>query len=864
MGKCLFNSVAGDHIQVESFPQGVSLVVIPATPPFEDGVMDLFQLNLRHSSALLFAKAIEAGEEYATRDGLTSIFLLQGTAVLEFKQQYHPGSVFRCDLGPIGTQRLLTFFRATLKGDTIATVGRVSLDFPKKKLGRNDQCPCGSGKKYKKCHLGRPFDLPDELHLLQGIDDPYIASYLEAVRSDPRLLQDPDFLNGIATALGTLRLFDDALVFSEKALSIHRSPHYLLNYAVTLATQNRHQEALQILKEVPKDSTRKSIISANILQDMGAHEKAILLYEKAIEEEPQFFLPYVGILDSLKSLDSPLYEYWLNRGIRAVPTSAYIGIEYCYFLKNTMRLNELADADWIDGLSAESGRSDMIGRNADDPKRIIEAQLFRATAVVAVSENQEDLEDALAILAAANESWHLCDPAKLLVFTVANLGRPDLIEAPYQRICPHCREHGLGIPPQIESIRARAFIACDKYAEAVACCKVALKALPECELTLWDYWWALDELDHREEAVEVATTLYRLAPNTPQLRYNLGFLCGNIGSLGRAIHYYEEQLRTQSDHIYAAENVTFLYLLAANFESAREMWYRVLKGFREYYVPEPATDFDLCDGFIALKDEKFQRLLKAAEGSVGNHSYSIDLSTLNHASEPLIGSYIRIGKPKYSMADLLSTIHGDSPEKFADLRFDLQAQERGDFSPEIASLRKLIPYFDYLPLAARTSLIEAQHRMTLGNCADFSPVVVSLAKAVEIALKVLVFDAFREFFSKRFNSEIELESAKKDKKYDLVSRLCRFVSDGFHLEMGSMVLSLQLSTGKTAARLALLRSLNLFITNAGRAQLIEKDTLALMGDLASRFRNPAAHSDIFRREEAEEARGIVVTILAAF
>ena len=23
-------------------------------------------------------------------------------------------------------------------------------------IGRNDPCPCGSGKKYKKCHLGMP------------------------------------------------------------------------------------------------------------------------------------------------------------------------------------------------------------------------------------------------------------------------------------------------------------------------------------------------------------------------------------------------------------------------------------------------------------------------------------------------------------------------------------------------------------------------------------------------------------------------------------------------------------------------------------------------------------------------------------
>lgn len=24
------------------------------------------------------------------------------------------------------------------------------------KVGRNDPCPCGSGKKFKKCHLGQP------------------------------------------------------------------------------------------------------------------------------------------------------------------------------------------------------------------------------------------------------------------------------------------------------------------------------------------------------------------------------------------------------------------------------------------------------------------------------------------------------------------------------------------------------------------------------------------------------------------------------------------------------------------------------------------------------------------------------------
>ncbi|MEC9071302.1 MAG: SEC-C metal-binding domain-containing protein [Myxococcota bacterium] len=32
-------------------------------------------------------------------------------------------------------------------------------------MGRNDECPCGSGRKFKKCHAGRE----DELEmLLQG------------------------------------------------------------------------------------------------------------------------------------------------------------------------------------------------------------------------------------------------------------------------------------------------------------------------------------------------------------------------------------------------------------------------------------------------------------------------------------------------------------------------------------------------------------------------------------------------------------------------------------------------------------------------------------------------------------------------
>jgi preprotein translocase subunit SecA len=32
---------------------------------------------------------------------------------------------------------------------------RDDLASEEKKIGRNDPCPCGSGKKYKKCHMGK-------------------------------------------------------------------------------------------------------------------------------------------------------------------------------------------------------------------------------------------------------------------------------------------------------------------------------------------------------------------------------------------------------------------------------------------------------------------------------------------------------------------------------------------------------------------------------------------------------------------------------------------------------------------------------------------------------------------------------------
>ncbi|MAE28149.1 MAG: hypothetical protein CMJ87_04075 [Planctomycetes bacterium] len=53
------------------------------------------------------------------------------------------------------------------------------------KVSRNSPCPCGSGRKYKKCHLGREFDLPIELERLSGISDPHVQRELSLAKARP-------------------------------------------------------------------------------------------------------------------------------------------------------------------------------------------------------------------------------------------------------------------------------------------------------------------------------------------------------------------------------------------------------------------------------------------------------------------------------------------------------------------------------------------------------------------------------------------------------------------------------------------------------------------------------------------------------
>jgi SEC-C motif len=51
-----------------------------------------------------------------------------------------------------------------------------------KKIGRNDPCPCGSGKKYKKCHMGKE----DEM-VLSGLEETSLSEMAARITSLPQV-----------------------------------------------------------------------------------------------------------------------------------------------------------------------------------------------------------------------------------------------------------------------------------------------------------------------------------------------------------------------------------------------------------------------------------------------------------------------------------------------------------------------------------------------------------------------------------------------------------------------------------------------------------------------------------------------------
>lgn len=853
-------SESGDTLGLDVIGEGLMMIIIPLSPPL-DSALDIFYCGLRFTSATKMLDRLNRGEPYVTDDGKVAIETHQGKISFRFAYDHNPNAHFRSLLSESSSTEFLSIVRDGLAGELDA-FPELDFEIASKKVGRNELCPCGSGRKFKKCCLRKDFSdiIPNELRFAESATDVGLRKLMDLARSKPSVLYASSFWSALGTRAGLLSKHVEAKTCLAKAHSIDPVDHVVtVNLAVTLHNLDDTVGALQMLETVPHGCARKEIVTANILQDLGRHTEAIPLYEAAIDLEPEFYLPYARLLGSLSD-DDPLYEHWLEKARHTLPKSAWIARTYCLFLLRNGRLNELADATWIDTLESEAGRSDVIGRNADDPKLIVESQLFRRAARLFSGEDLGLLEDSVDVLRCANKEWNLCDIAKLLATVASNAGRPTLVEQSFGRICSLCRTNNVGLRGSLDTYLAVAHLNAAEFKLSSEHADRSLAIAPDNPEALWCKWWSLDELGKVEDSILFAEHLLAVDPDCENLPYNLGWLCGKVGWFGRSKHYYLIQLKSDATHLLALENMVFTHLVEGEIDGASRCWGDFESHFQSIAITSCDDDEerDKAIRHLTAKRRKFDELTGLAERTKGSTSYAIDMINANNITNPRLGADTRLGGVKFSVEELIKGL--GHPLESRDILFQLEMMRRGDLSLIVNQIATEVPSWKSIPDAAQAALLEAEKRVSESGSHDSSPEVVSFAKAVEITLKHKVFESYRTKYGSRHDTTMHAKAASKDNR---ARKFANFVTTGHHIELGSMGFVLDLCNDPTASHLLLIESFKTFIsTDLGLPKLLDATTLSDLKTLASTFRNPAAHSNRHTTKEAETTRNLALSVLS--
>lgn len=870
-------SKQGDRITAAPNDHGFGLYVIPAVPPFDDAVLDVFQLGLKFSSLARLRSTLRSGKPFVTDDARTKILIGGGEATLRFAATHERGKWFDTVLDKRSTDVLLSAIDDTLAGRVaaVSNQGLVPSGAVSVRVGRNAPCPCGSGSKYKKCceraavpAMGDVRDTERVKAIIAGVDDAHVLFLENYASQRPSELRSERFWDDLGIALSSVGYHDRALMAFSRGLDLAPTDEPLLsNLAVTYEQLGDIPRALAILETVPAGSPQVAVIRGNVLAAAGRIAEAAPFYEEAIREEPEFDLPYLNLIRCLEQLGDPARELWVERAVHAVRTPA-VAAMWARQLFMADRLEELAEADWIDGLRSNAGDNRMLGRRHDDPASIIQAQVWRAVGLLVREPSLATLQHAAALLPAFREVERSCDPARLILQAATELGAVVVVDQAYSLICDDCKkQYG---PGGWRARRGFAYAQLQEWNHAVNEFAAAVAAAPDDLPALHGYWWSLDEIGKIEESVTVAEHLRQLRPRDEHINYNLGLLCGKIGLHGKARYYYEEELGVQPEHPYARENLAITLMLEGRLTdaaSAFDAWLastgeRWLRDFDAAGVPwEKSSALEQLDGWLTEKQAAFAAAMTFAREHESSDSYRHKLAVFLESAQPRLGSTVTIRTVQIALGDTAALIQATDAASRAELASRYLAEQQGDLSAVVASLHKELPCWSQLPPATHGAITNAEFDLLRAQRREMAMVVVSYGKAVETALKTLVFDPYRDVVAKSEDFETRIQNGLTP-AFEKAHAFVRFLRDGRFIELGTMLFALRLLTGRTAQRLDLLGDFLRYVSLDDGSSPLLSPVFLEEGDFVSKHRNAAAHSASFDRTVANEVRDRTLRLLA--
>jgi tetratricopeptide (TPR) repeat protein len=845
-----FQTTEEHKLLVEHDPKGLWITVIPKDPPLDDGVLDVFGLGINFANLVRAIREIDLPLGFRGEGWDSSMRRINGRICFQFSYKHAPLQKFETSLSAPDSSEFIGILENSVNGTPNISI-QGATEHSVSKTGRNDPCPCGSGKKMKKCCNGalEPKPLPAGLEAFRGVRDPLALNLRKEAHQTPEVLGIPDFWDEFGCALGSAEDYPLALVAFEKALELDPgNPGILSNYAATLGAAGNNAEALEILQKLPNETGQFSVLIGNSLCNQGQLSEAVPYYEQAINFEPEFSFPYEKLLWILKTSGHPLYEYWVRRAQRELPSNPAIALAYSHWLIGENRLEELAKADWVDCLEHNPDPR-VMGRRHEDPQRIVEVQVLRLIAQSLVQESAAPLENAAKVLEAAPAQWHRCVPAEQLALAARFFGRRDLVWKASRLFCQKCQINRLG-SVTLRTLLAQSAIATGDTDQAIRDAEAGLKERPE-ELALRNvYWWALDDVGRSDEALEVAKGVQAEISDLPHICYNIGYMAGKLGKPATAITYYTKEIEKGSNHPFAFENLAMHRLLEGDVSAARALV--------NQWSDMVSADSDAMQ--LAAKESKFELLATFVQNNAGSVSLSFDLQKLNQTTEPFFGAETKVPPDKPTREDIVAALTSTDPNRKHEITYMLEMEQRGDHSIVVAALEEELPGIRDLPSEAFMSIVEAQSQLG-DNCRpDFAPCCMAFCKCLEISIFNLVFQAFRTYALAlgSINESIE-QAAHPD--FEKANSFVRFVSKGAPLELGTMAFTLNLCRGKTAKKMTLLALLREWTESNGYGHLIDQGTPDEIAEIAKDYRNPAAHSKTFSRDDATAAKRLCLNQL---
>ncbi|ABF43727.1 TPR repeat protein [Candidatus Koribacter versatilis Ellin345] len=161
------------------------------------------------------------------------------------------------------------------------------------KIGRNDRCPCGSGKKYKLCCLVRPSNAARLMmareHHEAGRLQPAAKIYEQVLRGDPNNVEALHSLSILASQIGETATAERLM---RQVLSLQ--PEHvgaLSNLGITLQSQGRQEDAIACYEKVialrPHHAEAHNNLG-NLRLAQGDLEQAIASYQRALDLKPDY------------------------------------------------------------------------------------------------------------------------------------------------------------------------------------------------------------------------------------------------------------------------------------------------------------------------------------------------------------------------------------------------------------------------------------------------------------------------------------------------------------------------------------------------------------------------------------------------